>query len=369
MRWNFDIARYIWKRNIAVGIELPIVYMKNRLRASMRTVGEEANGFAPTVLADPLTGLGIGENDNAPSAIRGRTGLADQSAAAGPTLTATSPNNFLRRYGNSTEAFIHDIFNEKCMPKFGGSSGGLGDVTVFAHAYVDSSRFDKMMFGARVIIPTAQRAKVNQLWAPELGNGGYCEFAGFMNLVLSHNWWLNPHLFLQISGTFLKAHIKKRVPKRITFAAQNTIFDDFVGFQDVTFSDRIEIEPSTTFTELDTTFRNLGDFTARFASRKGPEFTIRVGNIVEKFIWRRAFLDIWYQFKAKVSDHVSGLDCTQWCLDVYKKNTETIEHRAGFDFSYQFDAGSRIHTGLAWTFAGRNVPVNLDWNVSVNYSF
>lgn len=370
MRWNFDIARYIWKRNVAVGIELPIVYMKNRLRASMRTVGDEANGFAPAALAD-TNALNAGENLNAPSAIRGRTGLVNVAPGtpAIDSADATSPNNFLRRYGNSTDAFIHDIFNEKCMPKFGGSSGGLGDVTVFAHAYVDSARFDKMMFGARVIIPTAQRANVNQLWAPELGNGGYCEFAGFMNLVLSHNWWLNPHLFLQVSGTFLKAHVKKRVPKRVTFPSQSTEFDDFIGFQGVTFSDRITIAADTTFTELDTTFRNLGDFTARFASRKGPEFTIRVGNIVEKFIWRRAFLDVWYQFKAKVSDHVSGLDCKQWCLEVYKKNTETIEHRTGFDFSYQFDAGSRIHTGLAWTFAGRNVPVNLDWNISVNYSF
>lgn len=360
LRWNLDLARYIWKRAIAVGIEVPIVYMKNRLRANMVTEGyTEANGF---------------NADNLPDQFVGRAGLAQVSNniiidEEEIRFSDYVPNMFLRRYGNCTDKFIQDIFREKCMPKLGGSSSGLGDITLFAHAYVDSARFDKMMFGIRTVIPTAQRANVNHLWAPELGNGGFFECAGFMNLVLSHKWWLNPHFFMQVSGTFLKAHVKKRVPKRVTFATQDQPFDDFTGFQGVTFSDRVVVAADTTISELDTPFRHLGDFVARFEARKGPEFTVRVGNIVEKFIWRRAFLDTWYQFKAKSSDFVGGLDCNRWCLDIYKKNTETIEHRAGFDFSYQFDAGSRIHTGLAWTFAGRNVPANFDWNVSVNYSF
>ena len=351
---NLDLSRYVFCRNVVFGVQVPVVYKNNKLKVSMDQ-----------------------------SAINSVLGLVDVGGAGNPV----APNAFMRRYGQDTGKFLADIFRAKGMSQIGGSAMGLGDVTVFAHATWDVCSLDNLMVGARFLIPTAKKATQAKLWAPEMGNGGFFEGTLFTSVGMFRNWYTNPHLFLQATFSS-QAHVDRRVPKRVSSAAD--VAADIAadgthavpGNPNITtavipltrapmsFVDRVQLAANQSFDTFDTTFRGLSDNVANLKITKGQEFNVRVGNIFEEVMLRRGFLDIFYDFRAKLADGVtSKLDKTVWNTDIYKQNTQQIEHKGGFEWSYQFEESSRLRVGADYTFAGRNVAKLFAAHLMMNCTF
>lgn len=320
---NIDLARYVWKRNISLGLRVPIIYKKNRLKAS---------------LAQSFSEFGLGNN-----------GLG-----------------FSIRYGADTSLFIQDILRAKGMTELGGSSAGLGDVQAYLQTKIRSPYFTSGLAGINVTIPTAQKASNAKLWAPELGNGGHLETAAFLAVNNRYQKYVNPHFLVQASAS-MPIHVDRRVPKRVVATVPNGA--NAAGF--MAFGDRV-VEPGVgnlNLNEFDTTIRGLGDHVANFKLRKGAQVDVRVGNMVEQFISRRAFLDVYYNLHCKFRDEAWGLDEANWNLEVWRTNTHEIAHKVGTAFSYQYDEASRLRLVTDYVFAGRHVAKGLDIGLSVDYSF
>jgi hypothetical protein len=357
-RVNCDLSRHIWKCNLVAGVHIPFVYKKHRLKCELRELSDEARAKNPTTIE---TGL---------------TGLVEPIPSAG---VAVSPSTFHRRYGADTKLFLRDLFKAKGFDELGGSSAGFGDIQAFLHTNFSSAWFQNLMLGVNFTFPTTQRKSMCKLWAPELGNGGFFETAFFGNIVIPKEWWFNPHLFLQVSTTIFPAHVQRRTPKRIQVAntAQASEFhrqtskcinNAFALANRVDF-DQNSNDPTRRFDEFDTCFKNIGDNIARFKMQKGSEFVMRLGNMVKNFILRRAFLDLYWDFRAKLRDWVTCLDVDVWDTNIYNRNSHQIENRAGLEWSYQFDQGTRFRAGVIYTFNGVNVPKTFQVSANMNYSF
>jgi len=358
---NCDLSRHIGTCNLVAGVHIPFVYKKHRLKCELIELSDEARAINPST--------------NSPSKEFGLTGLAQPIQGAG---LAVSPNTFQRRYGADTKLFLRDLFKEKGITELGGSSAGFGDIQAFLHTNFSSPWFQNLMLGINFTFPTTQRKSMCKLWAPELGNGGFFETAFFGNIMIPKEWWFNPHLFLQVSTTIFPAHVQRRTPKRIQVAntAQATEFSRRTtsGINTAfAFANRVDFDEQVVsngrFDEFDTCFKNIGDNIARFKMQKGSEFVMRVGNMVKNFILRRAFLDLYWDFRAKLRDWVTCLDVDVWDTSIYNRNSHQIENRAGLEWSYQFDQGTRFRAGVVYTFNGVNVPKAFQVSVNMNYSF
>lgn len=339
---RFDLARYAFRNDLAIGLQMPLVYRKNRLRAhidlSEKAFKDNANPFLIQGLVD-----------------------------AGSGTADISPNAFMRRYGQDTDLFIKDLFKAKGIEELGGSAMGLGDVTLFMHAKINSSYFDKMVVGAHVQIPFAKESTTRKLWSPALGNDGHTEFAVFSSVLFSYRQFLNPHLFLQ--GLFgAPAHVEKRVPKKISTTVANATNPEKGLFA---FSDRVEgnLAAGSVIDTFDTTLKNFGDNVTTLKLTTGFEMQMRIGNIIERFLSERGFLDAYYYFRFKSSDSVHGINTEEWNPLVFTENTQQMEHTAGLDYSYQYDRNTRLVAGLLYTFAGMNVPKTFNAHVTFGFTF
>lgn len=331
---RFDLARYAFRNDLAIGVQVPLLYRKHRLRAHL-DLPEDAFD------------------------------LVDATADGGPADGLISPNAFMRRYGQNTDQFLKDVWKEKGIDTLGGSAMGLGDVTVFVHGKISSSYFDKMVIGAKVQIPFAKKTTPRKLWGPALGNDGHTEFAIFSSVLFSYRQFLNPHIFLQ--GLFgAPSHIDKRVPRRISAAVANTENPEANLF---TFSDRAEGNGDVNINEFDTTIKNLGDHVATLKITTGFEMQLRIGNVIERFMSQRGFLDMFYYFRFKATDEVRGVNLEEWNPTIFTAETQQIEHTAGIDYSYQFDHNTRLVAGLLYTFAGINMPKTFNAHVSLGFTF
>jgi hypothetical protein len=371
---SVSLARYIWNRDVAVGVNVPFLYKKHRLNID---------------------------------------------------------------FNGSIRGLFSDSLKEKEFTEIGGSTSGLSDIQVFGHFNFDTPHLERSLAGVRFNIPTGQKASNNKLWGPELGNGGHFEGAAFFSATVPYKRLFNPHVFVQASAS-LTSHVNKRVPKKIratlpptkkeekniplpgnvtyptvtitqgsakglmTFgeevfnpSTRETMIEtsgekiDFtpvyeskevkeekvVGYlRNYGVENKQELAPSPNAIEakidhFDTSLRNIGDHIANFKLRKGEQFNVRVGNMIKSFIFRRSFLDLFYDFRAKLSDYPYGLNHQDWNLSVYREGTQQIEHKCGFEFSYQFDQGTRLLMGADYTFAGRNVDKAFNSSLTVNYSF
>lgn len=355
---RFDLARYAFRNDLAIGIQLPVLYRKHRLRANLNIQSEDTLAQS----ADP----------------NGIFGLVDplQGGDATNINNHLSPNAFMRRYGQNLDLFLKDIWKEKGIDTLGGSAMGLGDVTVFLHGKINSSYFEKMVIGAKVQIPFAKKSSPHRLWCPALGNDGHTEFSIFTSILFSYRQFLNPHIFLQ--GLFgAPAHVEKRVPKRIANPQNGTgaseRVKDLAGEQLFAFADRVELangsDAGAIFDEFDTTIKNFGDNITTLKITTGFEMQLRVGNIIEKFLSQRGFLDTYYYFRFKATDDVRGVNLEEWNPSIYTIDTHRIEHTAGIDYSYQFDHNTRFVAGLVYTFAGINVPKAFSVRASLGFTF
>lgn len=341
---SFDASRYLWKDHLVVGVQCPVVYKKNRLRVFMDQ--DVINKQFATVK----------DNNTLPAG-----GLLETRPDQGPA--------FMQRYGQDTGEFLKDIFAAKGFNEYGGSSMGLGDITFFIQALAYTNRVDSLMFGLRFLAPTAQKMSMNKLWAPELGNGGFFEGSWWTLAVMHQTSYLNPHIFLKATISS-SSHVDRRVPHAVSVrnSSGSAQAVNNLGVS-IPFGDRVQLANGGSFREFDTTIRNLGDTVTHLKLSKGPEFNLRFGNIFEKFPLRRSFVDLYYDFRARLRDSASYLNDDEWDPTVFERNTSQIEHKAGLEWSYQFDLGSRWRMGMEYSFSGQNVPKTFTFYSMVNYSF
>ncbi|NDD54589.1 hypothetical protein EBZ39_12065, partial [bacterium] len=346
---HIALSRAIWGDLVAVGCDLPVLYRKNTLRVDYDFSNREK-----------LLG----------SKTRGRVDAVG--------IQGGVTNQFLERYGNNPDRYLKDVLAAKGISELGGSAAGLGDMALFVSSQFHSAHFDKLVAGLRFQMPTGKKQSMNKLWAPDLGNGGFTEISAFGNMFVSYKKFVNPHASVS-AGFSLPGNVDRRVPKLITVtnsggapAMVNTLL---AADQKLAFADRISlagtggVADKNTFSAFDSLIPNFGDTVSSVRITRGAELKMRLGNIVEQFISRRAFLDLFYDFRAKMKDSASGLPGDQYDMESVRRHTNQLEHRLGFDYSYQFDLEARLRLGMRYTVAGRNVPKLFEAVGSVNYAF
>ena len=331
---TFDLARYVKGRDFMIGIQIPFLYRKHHLKADL----------TPSTAA----ALNVGQ------------GLAG--------LDGTSPNAFMRRYGQDTNLFIKDILRSKGINELGGSAAGLGDITLFMHGELSSAYFDRMIIGVRALVPTAKEASQAKLWAPDLGkNGGLNEFAVFASTMLAYSRCINPHIFIETFFS-LPGHLNRRVPSLVNSKSGAATSTDVVGKDVMTFGDRVKYN-NKAFSEFDTPLKNIGDRVASAKVTRGAGIELKVGNLFQRVLARKGSLDVYYQFKAKWRDHFSNLSGQNWNTDIFKCHSQSLQHNTGFEYNYQFDHDVRLSTGMIYTFSGMNTEKMFDVHAVVGTSF
>jgi hypothetical protein len=322
---DFELSRYIVSNVIAVGVDIPVLYKKHKLN-TVFNFATPTPDFRDSDLADV----------NAP-------------------------------------AMFKKVLLAKGISELGGSAMGLGDVSAFINAQINSVAFDKLVVGVRGQFATGKKATARKLWAPELGNGGWTEFGLFGSCLVSHAKYLNPHLMLEASFS-LPAHLERRLPRWVEFedAAGNVIVNEHLtsrNLETIAFGDRILTVADAAVAAYDTTTKGFGDHAVKARITKGAEFKLRFGNMFERFILTKGFLDLFYDFRGKQKDTVNGVDTEQYNTSVLRDHTQELEHRIGFEYSYQFDLKTRLRLGSRYTFAGMNVPKTFEVSGAMNYAF
>lgn len=281
---------------------------------------------------------------------------------------------FQEKYGSNFNEFVKDLLCAKDIALTEGDTEiGIGDVSAFINFEVRSKHFERMIFGAKVLFPTAKERDVHKLWGPELGNGGFTELTAFGSVLFSHNNFFNPHIFMQATYG-LPAEVTRRIPscKKYTETSLTQIHE--LGSL-LAMGELVRTRPTTDFSGLDTIFRKFSTETGRIRIRKGAEFNIRVGNVFEKFVANGGFADMYYDLRLKGCDYLNTRTLVDSCLgclfapDILTQNTYQIEHRVGGDVSYQFDEHVRLMLGMRYSFAGRNIPKRLEANVVFSVEF
>ena len=121
---------------------------------------------------------------------------------------------------------------------------------------------------------------------------------------------------------------------------------------------------------VDTTFRRFATETLRIKIHPGPSFNARIGNMFERFISNKGFLDVYYDLYAKGKKHVGAkLDTSKWDATILKQNSYKMEHKLGLNFAYQFDKHVRFELGGKYTFMGRNVAEIWEANTAIRADF
>jgi len=285
---------------------------------------------------------------------------------------------FQAKYGDCFNDFVKDFLCQKGIRLTeGDTEAGLGDLSAFINFEVKSKHFDRMIVGAKVLFPTARECNIHKLWDPELGNGGFTELTAFGSVLFAVNNFFNPHILVQATYN-LPAEVSRRIPSWKQYTERDTgahELGNLMALGELVRTIPLGSPGTTDFDIVDTTFRRFATETERLRIRKGAEFNLRVGNIFEKFISSRGFFDIFYDLRLKGRDYLNTKNLTDSCLgclfapDNIKDNTHQIEHRAGLNFSYQFDEAVRATLGGLYSFSGRNIPKTLEFNGALTVEF
>jgi len=285
---------------------------------------------------------------------------------------AIDKTKFEERYkkcsGDYVKEFIKDILAKKDIALTEHDTEiGIGDVSAFINFEFDSSVFERLFAGLRVLFPTARGRDIHKLWSPELGNGGFTEASAFGSLLYSYNDWFNPHAMLSATYCFA-ADVPRRVPsyKEYKYSAPAGVhLGDLL-----VMGEYVQNKADTDFKELDTTIRRFATETINIRIRKGAELFFRFGNMIERLFCDKAFLDFFYDLRLKGEDYINkkNLDC-KFYPKVLEKNTYQVEHRVGFNLSYQFCCRARFMIGGMYSIAGRNIPKTLEGNASLHFEF
>lgn len=319
---EFDFARHVLRDDITIGVQVPVLYLRNHLRACMSF----------------------------------------------PTSTSTTFDSDAEAISLVYREALHRVLQSKGINELGGSATGLGDITLFGNVEVTTKYVEKIILGLKVGLPTGKEDTPSKLFSPSLSANDKCaEYAAFASMLVNYNRFFNPHLSLQASF-FSTSHVNKRVPHMVS-SPTNALGGTPVGNSVMAMGDRVDYITGKSFSDWDSTIRGFADHPVTLKFEKGPEFHVRLGNVFSKFIFRRAFLDIYYDLRAKLEDDYRGLDVLAYDIQKMKADTKSIENRVGLEYSHQYDSKTRLKATLNYSFAGTNAPKVFDIGCSLGYSF
>ncbi|QQR49404.1 hypothetical protein IPF37_00970 [bacterium] len=315
---SINYARHFCQGAVALGFQIPFVFKKhslhltNDMKPEIRAILAPAGNYKDLTLRE----------------------LLDEILEAKGT-------NF---QNNSTEA-------------------GVGDLNAFLHYEFTTSAMERFLIGVHGVFPTGRLLNTQNLWSPELGNGGFTQVGGFASMLWGYSWWLNPYLHTRFLYS-IKANVNRRVPETVSYATGKAPKDLMVLAQNVTFNG------TPTFSEQDATVRYFADNARRTKIQPGLEFDVKFGNVFERVIWNRAFLDLYYELKIKGRDYL-GFRRSDDIFDasIWTHNTHQMHHRLGAEYAYQFNNFYRLAVGVDYIVAGRNVPKTLAGRILFNAEF
>lgn len=261
--------------------------------------------------------------------------------------------------------YIKDFLAAKGISELGGNASGLGDIVLFANVQTGARTFEKLLGGLKVSLATGDKASTSKLWAPELGIG-HTQFSVYTGMLMDYSRLLNPHVYLE--GIYsMVGHEDKRLPVLVNITETNSTI---LTAEKMAMGDRLKIaNAGINLSVFDTTIKGFGDKVTRVRMIRGLEFKARFGNVIEKFIARRGFLDIYYDMNVKFKDSARGLNTQDYNLDILSDRTNMMAHKIGTEFTYQFDADARLRAGVIYTFAGINASKTFEINSAFGYSF
>jgi len=315
---SINYSRYIWGRDVLIGLQIPLGYKKHELKFS--SYGYDFSNVR--------------------------------------ALSLWQRESTFKTVVEKVLELKNLHYNRK------NSITGIGDISLFANVEINSRYFEKANWGLRLQLPTSKDADPSKLWAPSLGEE-FTKVAGHVAMLWSPRPWINPHLFMQATYA-ANANVNRRVPKKITHKDSGAT-SDLTGV--MLLGEKVKENGSSTFTEWDTTVPGMADASRKVDVQPGPEIFVRLGNMFEKMLFRRAFLDVYYDFRAKFEDSASGLPEDNYNLRILEQNTHQIEHNLGFNFSYQFDYHTRLQGGGRYTFYGINVPQTFELSCNLGIEF
>ncbi|MFH1644005.1 MAG: hypothetical protein ABIA74_02410 [bacterium] len=322
-RTSINYSRYIVDDQVLIGFEIPVVYKKHYLKTSF---------------------------------YKYELGKDEHHTALNLFLVEGSFQTAFEKVLN-----LKDLnYNQKH------SVTGLGDINLFMNCNIRSRFFEKANWGFKLQLPTSKDPDKTKLWAPELGEE-FVKFSLHAAMLWGIRDWFNPHFLIQ--GTYAaSANVDRRIPRKIKHTASATHDADFKA-DDMLLGQYVKENEHSTFAEWDTTVKGMADESRKVSLQPGPEIFVRIGNIFEKVLFRRAFLDLYYDFRAKFEDSASGLAEDDYNLRLIEQGTNQIENNIGLNLSYQFDYHTRLQLGGRYGFAGRNVPQNMQLSCNLGIEF
>ena len=343
-RVDLNFARHFWQGELSVGFQLPVIRQENKIRLAseisaadretLRLAHYEPTEVCPTFAGNP------------------------------------QPPNFFERYG-TLENFLIDILDKKGISfNKNDSELGLGDLSLFLNIEFEWSQVERLFAGVNFIIPTAKGRDTSKLWDPELGNGGFYYIEPFASVLFSENRWFNPHAFLSLT-VGLPAKVNRRVPKLISYDGVDPVSGSKATDLMILGNEVYVRGADGIFTgEPDAKARRFADVSQKVNIVPGPKMFLRLGNIFERFLDRRAFFDFYYDFGVKWKDYTRGwLNSEEYQQSVITDNSWYLEHRVGGNYVYQIDEHFRFNMGLLYTFAGRNVEELFRLNLGLSFEF
>jgi len=330
---SFNFSSHARNGDIAYGFSVPIVARHNRLKLTSE--------LTPAIKADLTAKKQASEISKAP-------------------FTNINLESIFQEILNAK-----DIRYDRNCTKV-----GVGDLAAFVRVNINSSKAERLLFGLNFLFPVGKERNMYTLWDPELGNGGFVELTPFVSVLWDVYRFLNPHIHASFTYNFT-SRLNRRVPKSVKYATnrKEELPRDLIAFGDLV---KLKDGSNSTgsFNELNATVRRFADTVQRTKIRKGHEFYFQVGNMFERVIFKRGFLDIFYDFRYKDRDHLGARRVD----DVYDpsiliKDTRETEHRLGLDFSYQFNNYYRLALGARYSFAGENIPQTFAAHLDLNIEF
>lgn len=333
VRTEVTYVRHFKGEDIAIGVNVPVVYREQRLKFK-------------TPFSDP------DNNFNNQGDFPGAYSLKSFEGVVNDLL------NFNGVYFNRRETRV-----------------GVGDLELFGTIQLYSRRIQRAYLGAKVSFPTAQNRDTTKLWPVELGNGGYPSVSAYVSGIAAVTRFINPNLFFQAT-CYLPTTMLRRIPKNRaassgadfteTDATTNITPKDFLyGFGYLANSVAQEA-----YDQVDTTIPAFAKESTRIKMNMFPEFFLQLGNTCEKFLFRNAFLDVYYSLRVKGKDSVNrDLPPGVWNTDYLLLRTAQVEQQVGLQLSYQIDDTVRLKVDGQYAFAGRHVPRTYQAGVAVSADF
>jgi hypothetical protein len=268
-------------------------------------------------------------------------------------------------YGGDFETYFRGILSAKGMEfNKNDSEAGHGDIAIFLNYEVPTKSCERLLAGCNFLFPTARDRSVYKLWDPECGKGGFIEASAFASAIFAKHRLFNPHFF--VKGAYnIARKVSRRIPQLKTFDGVGSLT---LG-QTLALGGKVHGNGNS-FSAYDTEIARFASQSERVKIRKGPSVDFRVGNVFEKVILDKGFLDIFFDFYAKGRDYIGARpDGDTYKTSALTLNTFATAGKIGLNYNYQFDEHFRLHTVGLYTFMGRNVPETYEATIALSVEF